>query len=122
MTQAENAHSAFAMSRDIMHYATMNNLRLYRELRGLTQSQLADIIGVNQSTVARAEAEHPTVKLSTYKSCARALNVTLADIFAQDRGQFVASLIPILERIPSEMHHEIEQILRRIESLRNAKP
>lgn len=42
------------------------------------------MIGRDASTVHRAEKMHPTSKLETYRLCADALNVTLADLFCDD--------------------------------------
>ena len=73
----------------------MNNLqRLIKNSRFGSQRAIADFIGVDQATVQRACTEHKSAKLETYKLCATALGVTLADIFAQtDRLRAEEALI-----------------------------
>jgi transcriptional regulator with XRE-family HTH domain len=66
-----------------MHTADMNLKRL-REGKHLTQTQLADAIGVTQPTISRAERATPDTKLATYYDIARELGVSLADIFRED--------------------------------------
>ena len=68
------------------HYHGMNNLAYYRELRGLSQRDLAEMIGVSQPTIQRAEREDTSAKLGTYTACAKVLGVTLAQIF-DDRSE-----------------------------------
>src|SRR5574343_1788270 len=60
------------------------NLRRIREARGLKQEHLAEMIGVNTSTISRAESMHPSAKLETYQKCAEALNLKLSDLFTDE--------------------------------------
>lgn len=71
------------MSR-VMHIVYMNMQQL-RAIRGWSQRDLADLIGVDQSTIQRAEAMHPSAKLATYLKCAEVFGVPLVDIFSDDR-------------------------------------
>jgi transcriptional regulator with XRE-family HTH domain len=66
-----------------MHSADMNLTRLRRG-KHLTQTQLADAIGVTQPTISRAERATPDTKLATYYQIAGVLGVSLADIFRED--------------------------------------
>lgn len=95
-----------------MHNAHMNNLAMFRDLRGLTQAELADMIGVNQSTIQRAEAEHPSAKLETYKLCAQFLNVTLAQIFGPARSELEMELFSALSRVPKHRYQDVLSLLR----------
>lgn len=59
------------------------NLTRLRNEKDLTLADLAEKIGMDPATVQRAEKMHPSAKLTTYKLCADALGVTLADIFSE---------------------------------------
>ena len=74
------------------HHSPMNLARL-RDAKGWNQRDLAEVIGVNQSTIARAERCHPSAKLSTYQACADALGVKLSDIFSDDRTPIEVELL-----------------------------
>lgn len=57
-------------------------LRVYRDLRGLTQAALAEKAGVNRVTVAELETGRKQGSLATLRALADALNVTLDDLAA----------------------------------------
>ena len=76
-----------------MHHAHMN-LRAIGKLRGLTsQAALAELIGVDQTTVHRMEKLHPSVTLRNFLDAAEALDVSLAEIFADDRSEAETELV-----------------------------
>lgn len=79
-----DAPSAFARAMHNMHAVGMNLARI-RKARGLSQRDLADMVGLDQATIQRAEAMHSSAKLETYQKCADALGVTLEDLFVADR-------------------------------------
>lgn len=113
MYQAVNTfdtHRVFCHDAMLCQNEAMNNLARYRELRGLSQRDLAEMLGVSQPTVQRAEREDPTAKLGTYKRCAEVLGVTLSDIFA-DRSSLEDRLIWMFRKIPEQKHSQILQIL-----------
>ncbi|WP_274655651.1 helix-turn-helix transcriptional regulator [Halocynthiibacter sp. C4] len=89
----------------------MNNLSHYRELRGLNQRELAELINVSQPTIQRAETEDPSAKLGTYKACAEALGVTLSQIFS-DRSEVEDQVLTLFKSIPEAKRDEIFTILR----------
>ncbi|WP_296876722.1 helix-turn-helix transcriptional regulator [Thomasclavelia sp.] len=57
------------------------NLKIYRVARGLTQEQLAKIVGVRRETIMRLEKAqyNPSLKLAI--DISRAINVPIEDIF-----------------------------------------
>lgn len=55
-------------------------LRVYRDLRGLTQAAVADLAGVNRVTIAEIETGRKKGSVSTLRALAVALNVTLDDL------------------------------------------
>lgn len=89
----------------------MMQLAAIRKLRGLSQRDLGDIIGMDASTVQRAEVMAETTKLKTYQLCADALGVTLYDIFSEDRTAVELALLEVFRRIPAARHSELVSIL-----------
>ena len=57
-----------------------NPLRVYRDLRGLTQATLAARAGVNRVTVAEIETGRKQGSVATLRALAGALDVTLDDL------------------------------------------
>jgi DNA-binding XRE family transcriptional regulator len=55
-------------------------LRVYRNLRGLTQAALAERAGVNRVTVAEIETGRKQGSVATLRALAGALDVTLDDL------------------------------------------
>lgn len=55
-------------------------LRVYRDLRGLTQAALAERAGVNRVTVAEIETGRKQGSVSSLRALAVALNVTVDDL------------------------------------------
>jgi mRNA interferase RelE/StbE len=57
-----------------------NTLRVYRDLRGLTQAALAEKSGVNRVTVAEIETGRKQGSITTLRALANALDITLDDL------------------------------------------
>jgi DNA-binding XRE family transcriptional regulator len=57
-------------------------LRVYRDLRGLTQAALAEQAGVNRVTVAEIETGRKKGSIATLRALAGALSVALDDLVA----------------------------------------
>jgi mRNA interferase RelE/StbE len=55
-------------------------LRIYRDLRGLTQAELAEKAGVNRVTVAEIETGRKQGSVATLRALAGALGVALDDL------------------------------------------
>lgn len=98
------------------HNHTMNNLERYRELRGWSQRDLADVLGVSQPTIQRAEKEDPSAKLETYKKCAEALGVTLADLFS-DHSAVESDLVSLYRNSDPDAQARLMQIVQAALSL-----
>jgi len=58
----------------------MLNLREIREQRGLTQEQLASMIGVNRSAISHYEADRNNPSLETTQKLARMLDCSIDDL------------------------------------------
>lgn len=55
-------------------------LRVYRDLRGLTQAALAEKAGVNRVTVAEIETDRKQGSVATLRALAGALEIALDDL------------------------------------------
>lgn len=60
------------------------NLKHLREERNLSQNKLAEMIGVNQTTVARWEDDNRTPNLDNAIDVSTALNIPLPDLIGKD--------------------------------------
>lgn len=109
-SSGKTAPCAFARKRAARDYSCMN-LKAIRQARGLTQAQLAEMVGVDQSTITRAEAMHESAKLATYSRCAEVLGVTLADLFADSRSAIEARVLLAFRALPISRHDELLQLM-----------
>jgi transcriptional regulator with XRE-family HTH domain len=105
------AHGAFVMMH-IMPQAWLMRLKELRELRGLTQRDLAEMIGMDAATVNRAEKMAHTAKLATYRKCASALGVSLADIFTEDFSPLERDLVQLFRGASQETREHLVGLLR----------
>ena len=78
------------------------NMEAIRKSRGLTQEDLAGLAGVRQPTIARIENGSDSVTLRTLKEIARALEVTLADLFDEGRAAPETLLVQFFRSLPPE--------------------
>jgi len=97
------------------------NLKYLRENRNLSQNKLGELTGVNQTTIARWEAEEISPSIDNVVEIAKFLNVTLPELLGKDLKIDNCDVIelpkrtikiPILGRIPAGTPIEaIEEIL-----------
>lgn len=109
------AHSAIVKGKPLKHNENMR-LKQIRKSRGLTQDDLADMLGVNKSTIHRAEVMEKSSRLATYIAAAAVLNVTLADLFAQDRSDADLALLVIWRRLSPADQERALAMLELVES------
>ena len=88
------------------------NLARIRKLKKLSQVALGEMIGVDGSTIQRAETMHHSAKLETYQKCADALGVTLADLFAEDFSPVERALVEAFRRVPDQQKHVVADMVR----------
>ena len=50
---------------NIIYFIVGKNIKKYREIKGLTQEQLADKIGTKKSYISRVENGHADIQVST---------------------------------------------------------
>lgn len=79
----------------------MNNIASLRKAKGLSQSDLAEMAGVEQPTISRMERGSDSVTLRVFTSVADALGVQLADLFV-DRTSAEQSLIEVYRSLPED--------------------
>lgn len=60
------------------------NLKFIREKKGLSQNKLANIVGVNQTTIARWETQEIIPSIDNVEDVSKALNISLPDMLAID--------------------------------------
>ena len=58
----------------------MNNIKKYREMRGMTQDELSRLVGVDRVTIANWEAGRTEPKMSQVLRLAEALGTTVEKI------------------------------------------
>ncbi len=76
------------------------NIAKLRKIRGLTKVDLAEMIGTTQPTISRAERGDGGVTLDVLRACAEALEVTLSDLFADDRAAAHQALLDAFDNLP----------------------
>ncbi len=69
------------------HNLCMENLAHIRETRGLSQKQLAEMIGANQATISKIESGAGNPTLSTINRIAKALDVEPHQLFSMTQLQ-----------------------------------
>lgn len=70
------------------------------------------MLGIDKSTISRAENAHSSAMLNTYQRCADALGVTLSEIFCDELTPDEAELLRVFRAIPRENHAQIIGLLR----------
>lgn len=96
------------------------NLARIRKARGLSQGDLADMIGRDTATISRAENMSKTAKLETYQLCAKALNVTLADIFCDDIAPIERELLEAFRAVPEQQRGSFANLIDMAKALAQA--
>jgi transcriptional regulator with XRE-family HTH domain len=82
------------------HVLCMDNLVRIREARGLTQTQLADAIGVNQATISKIERGVGNPTLDVIQRIAAALRVHPSQLFSRDAKE--QRIMAAIENLQSE--------------------
>lgn len=70
------------------------NLKYLRESRNLSQNKLAEMIGVNQTTIARWEDDNRTPNLDNAIDVSETLNIPLADLIGKDLSDPSKTILP----------------------------
>lgn len=113
MQQVVKPHFHVAASLTSGEHVKIHHMKLaeIRRSRGLTQDDLAEMIGKSKSTLSRAENGAPSAMLETYIDCADALGVTLSDIFADEMHPAEAMLIDTFRRLDEQGRNRLMTLL-----------
>lgn len=76
-----------------------NNVQAIRKARGLTQSELADLAGVEQPTISKLERGSDSMTLRTLTRVAEALGVEVIDLF-ESRDDAERAIINAFRSLP----------------------
>ena len=77
----EYACQAVDAGNEAAHNPHMQNVRRLRLARNLTQTQLAELAGVNQATVSKAERGEMNITMNNILALAKALHVEPVELF-----------------------------------------
>jgi len=89
------------MTRCVLYDAAMRAAQIRRS-KGLTQAELAQMIGVEQPTISRLEKGSDAVTLRLLREVAVALGVGLADLFIEDRSAQEEALLQVYRSLSPE--------------------
>lgn len=95
-----NSQGGLATAGTRWHTVGMSIERI-RQARGLNQIELAEVAGLSQSAVSRAENHEEGTTLRTLMAIARALNVQIKDLF-DDRSSAEQQIIDLFRQLPPE--------------------
>lgn len=87
----------------------MKRLRAIRERRGLTQAQLAAMVGADQSQISKIERGSEEVSLGRIYAIAAALNVSPAELF--DPSELQDRILRVVYSLPEEQREAAIRIL-----------
>jgi transcriptional regulator with XRE-family HTH domain len=73
-----------------------------RKARGISQAEIAEMVGVTQATISKLENLDPGCTIGKYVEYAAALGVPLYELFADDRSLGESALISAFRRLPAE--------------------
>lgn len=88
----KHTHHVFARPDRLADTQDMNNIAYYRKLRGLSQGELGQMVGIRQPHVSRIEGGDEGPPLRLFRDIANALNVSLADLFSDEMNQALVIL------------------------------
>lgn len=80
----------------------MNNIRAIRDLRGIKQAQLAEMVGIKQPHMSRIERGDEGPPLSLFRRIAKVLGVPLSDLFDEPRTTIIRHVVDVLMHLPPE--------------------
>ena len=94
-----------------------NRLKEYRELRGMSQSKLAELIGISKSNISMYESGQRKPSFEVLEAIADYLNVSFNDLMGVDETEYrygverykIKKQVPRLGRIPCGEPNEMFQ-------------
>lgn len=101
--QVKNNYSRCVFFRKVgAVYSVDMRLKQIRESKGLTQEDLAELIGASQPKIQRLEKRDGTAKLETLYKVAEVLGVSASEILADSRSEAELALIEAFRSLPAE--------------------
>lgn len=110
VVKTDVAHRAFVTASRTLHYVHMQ-LANIRKQQNLSLKDLGEMVGLDASTIQRAETMHHSAKLATYKLCASALGVDLTDLFSDDRTAQELAILRVFRQARPEQRERMVQML-----------
>ena len=98
------AQAVVARAIPARHYLCMDNLAHIRKLRGLSQTQLAELVGANQATISKIESGEGNPTLSMIRRIAKALDVEPMQLFSL--GQLQQRVLDAMDQIDDPTKRE----------------
>lgn len=91
--------------------ASVNNLRAWREFRGLTQEQLAEIVGTAGNVIGLLESGGRGLSSKWLMRLAPALGTTPGFLLDHDPNDIDASFLDAAMAVPAESRAQVKLIL-----------
>jgi transcriptional regulator with XRE-family HTH domain len=115
------SRDGFASGTDVVHTKRTMNIARIRKAKGLTQTDLAEMTGITQASISRAENGDDGVTLGNFKSIAAALNVKLSDLFAENRSVVEQAILTAYRELPPDRQKGWQDALGIAEGLQAQK-
>lgn len=80
----------------------VNIVEKLRKQRGLTQTQLAEMAGLQQSHISKIENQNDGTTIRVFQQIAKALGLKLSDLFQDERAPQEIALIEAFRSLPPE--------------------
>lgn len=99
-----------------------NKIKKYRELRGMTQAELSEIVGTNQKHLSRIECGYHTVNFNTIVAIAKALEISIDSLVADANDNSNEDIIQeILNDIRNMSKKQLELLQENINTLKKVQ-
>lgn len=90
----------------------MANVAHYRKLRGLTQTDLAEMIGTSQPHISRIERGDEGPPLEMFRKIAEALDVPLSALFSEEMEAAELILLEAFRNVPRQIQQSWLEMAR----------
>ena len=101
-----------------------NIVKQLREQRRLTQTQLAEMAGLQQSHISKIEKQNDGTTIRVFQQIADALRLKLSDLFQDERAPQEMALLEAFRALPPERQRGWLDMARlvQLEKLREPEP
>lgn len=98
----------------------MSNIAHYRKIRGMSQEDLAQMVGVSQPHISRMEKGDDGPPLRLFREIAAALGVSLADLFSEKMDRSALMLHEAYQRSDDRHKKLILAMVKQVEAASQA--